>query len=182
MSSPVTTRSPAFAIRKQTPQMANATNEAVVADAQVSDGALMAQICEGDKEAMACLFRRHARVVRGDSLPVFETPPKQMTWFRMYLFWVHRDCKTFDSSKGPARFWILQMAYRRAISRRRYLTSRHFYTRLDLDDAESELADPRSTPAKLDDLIDAGLENGPPSEGIYRRSRITSDKPCASSL
>ncbi len=27
------------------------------------------------------------------------------------------------------------MTYRRAISRRRYLTSRHFYTRLDLDEA-----------------------------------------------
>jgi len=51
------------------------------------------------------------------------------------------------------------MAHRRAISRRRYLTTRHFYTRLDLDDAESELADPRSTPAKLDDMIDAGLEH-----------------------
>ena len=48
---------------------------------------------------------------------------------------IHRLCKTFDSSKGSARFWILQMTYRRAISRRRYLTSRHFYTRLDLDEA-----------------------------------------------
>ena len=51
------------------------------------------------------------------------------------------------------------MAHRRAISRRRYLTTRHFYTRVDLDDAESELADLRSTPARLDDLIDAGLEH-----------------------
>ena len=51
------------------------------------------------------------------------------------------------------------MAYRRAISRRRYLTTRHFYTRLDLDDAASEIADPRSTPAKLDDLIDLGLKH-----------------------
>lgn len=48
---------------------------------------------------------------------------------------IHRLCRTFDSSRGPARFWILQMTYRRAISRRRYLTSRHFYARMDLDDA-----------------------------------------------
>jgi RNA polymerase sigma-70 factor, ECF subfamily len=31
------------------------------------------------------------------------------------------------------------MTYRRAISRRRYLTSRHFYTRLDLDQAADRL-------------------------------------------
>ena len=33
------------------------------------------------------------------------------------------------------------MTYRRAISRRRYLTSRHFYTRLDLDDALEKIGD-----------------------------------------
>jgi RNA polymerase sigma-70 factor (ECF subfamily) len=73
---------------------------------------------------------------------------------------IHHDCQAFDSSKGPARFWILQMAYRRAISRRRYLTSRHFYTRLDLDDAASQLADPRMSVGQLEDSIDGGLGNG----------------------
>jgi len=33
------------------------------------------------------------------------------------------------------------MTYRRAISRRRYLTSRHFYTHLDLDQAASQLGE-----------------------------------------
>jgi RNA polymerase sigma-70 factor (ECF subfamily) len=54
---------------------------------------------------------------------------------------VHRLCGTFDSSKGSARFWLLQMTYRRAISRRRYLTSRHFYTHIDLDQAADRLGD-----------------------------------------
>jgi hypothetical protein len=36
--------------------MANPSDEAVVADAQVSDGALMAQICEGDSEARLVYF------------------------------------------------------------------------------------------------------------------------------
>ncbi len=73
---------------------------------------------------------------------------------------IHRLCKTFDSSKGPARFWILQMAYRRAISRRRYLTSRHFYTQLDLDDMASEIADPRTSAGHFEDSIDGRLGNG----------------------
>jgi RNA polymerase sigma-70 factor (ECF subfamily) len=124
-----------------------------------SDEVLIAQICEADTEALACLFRRYARVVRGVCYRVLRDSSEADDMVQDVFVWVHRDSTSFDSSKGPARFWILQMAYRRAISRRRYLTTRHFYTRLDLDDAESELADPRSTPAKLDDLIDAGLEH-----------------------
>jgi RNA polymerase sigma-70 factor (ECF subfamily) len=52
------------------------------------------------------------------------------------------------------------MAYRRAISRRRYLTSRHFYTRLDLDGAASELADPRVKVGRFEDSIDGRVGNG----------------------
>jgi len=52
------------------------------------------------------------------------------------------------------------MTYRRAISRRRYLTSRHFYTRLDLDGAASELADPRVKAGQFEDSADGRLGNG----------------------
>ena len=50
----------------------------------------------------------------------------------VFLF-VHRNCSMFDSVQGLVRSWIVQMTYHRAIDRRRYLNSRHFYTRLDLD-------------------------------------------------
>ena len=160
VSSPVTTRSPVFAIRTQTPKMANATEETVVADAQVSDGALMAQICDGNMEAMACLFRRHARVVYAIAYRVLRDTSEADDLVQEVFLLIHRLCKTFDSSKSPVRFWILQMASRRAISRRRYLTSRHFYTRLDLDDATIDLADPRSGPRQFDDSIEGRLGNG----------------------
>jgi RNA polymerase sigma-70 factor (ECF subfamily) len=52
------------------------------------------------------------------------------------------------------------MASRRAISRRRYLTSRHFYTRLALDDATNDLADPRATAPRFEDSIEGRLGNG----------------------
>jgi len=160
VSSPITTRAPAFAIRKQTPQIANASDEGVVADAQVSDGALMAQICEGDREAMACLFRRHASVVRALAYRVLRDTSEADDLVQEVFLLIHRLCKTFDTSKGPARFWILQMAYRRAISRRRYLTSRHFYTRLDLEEAARELADPGANVSQVENSIDGNLGNG----------------------
>ena len=52
------------------------------------------------------------------------------------------------------------MAYRRAISRRRYLTSRHFYTCLDVDDTALGLADPKAEAGQLEDSIDGRLGNG----------------------
>jgi RNA polymerase sigma-70 factor (ECF subfamily) len=57
---------------------------------------------------------------------------------------VHRDAKAFDSSKGSARGWLLQIAHRRAISRHRYLSSRHFYNRVNLDDLAGDLNDPQA--------------------------------------
>ncbi len=62
---------------------------------------------------------------------------------------IHRKCGMFDASRGPARFWILQMTYHRAIARRRYLNSRHFYTRVDLDDVGRELAAPGTDCSRL---------------------------------
>jgi RNA polymerase sigma-70 factor (ECF subfamily) len=130
-----------------------------VGEAEVSDEALMASICTGDKEALALLFRRYARIVRGVAYRVLRDASEADDMVQEIFLLIHRDCQTFDSSKGPARFWILQMAYRRAISRRRYLTSRHFYTHLDLDDAASQLADPRLSVGQLEDSIDGGLGN-----------------------
>jgi RNA polymerase sigma-70 factor (ECF subfamily) len=71
---------------------------------------------------------------------------------------VNRLCGNFDGSKGSARFWILQMTYRRAISRRRYLTSRHFYTRLDLDQAENQLGDLPTTPGRHENSMEVALD------------------------
>jgi RNA polymerase sigma-70 factor, ECF subfamily len=130
------------------------------ATSEISDEALMHQVCEGSKEGLAILFRRYARLVRGVSFRVLRDASEADDLVQDVFLLVHRDCKTFDSSKAPARFWILQMAYRRAISRRRYLTSRHFYTRLDLDDAASDLSDPRSGVRRFEESIEGRLGNG----------------------
>ena len=50
------------------------------------------------------------------------------------------------------------MTYRRAISRRRYLTSRHFYTHLDLDQAQNKLADLPARSGPQEDSLDGTLE------------------------
>ena len=134
--------------------------DALVSENSLSDEALIAEICMGSREALAMLFRRHSRLVRGVALRVLRDASEADDLLQDVFVLIHRLCRTFDSSKAPARFWILQMTYRRAISRRRYLTSRHFYTRLDLDDVETELADPRSPSSETEEPSDARIGNG----------------------
>ena len=160
MSSSLTTRLPTLASSKDDSCQSVTHVPAPAIAAEASDEVLMASICKGDKEALALLFRRYARIVRGVVYRVLRDTSEADDMVQEIFLLIHRDCQAFDSSKSPTRFWILQMAYRRAISRHRYLTSRHFYTRLDLDDAASQLADPRMSVAQLEDSIDGGLGNG----------------------
>jgi RNA polymerase sigma-70 factor, ECF subfamily len=160
MNPSVTIRLPRVAIAMADREASVAPNAATVIDSAVSDEALMGQVGEGSREALAVLFRRYARMVRVVAYRVLRDTSEADDLVQDLFLLVHRDCKNFDSSKGPARLWILQMAYRRAISRRRYLTSRHFYTRLDLEDAANQLADPRTKAGELEDWIDARLGNG----------------------
>jgi RNA polymerase sigma-70 factor (ECF subfamily) len=108
----------------------------------LSDEALMLQIVNGSKEALAILFRRHANVVRGVAYRVLRDASEADDLLQDIFLLIHRKCGMFDASRGPARFWILQMTYHRALARRRYLNSRHFYTRVDLEAAENDRADP----------------------------------------
>jgi RNA polymerase sigma-70 factor (ECF subfamily) len=131
-----------------------------VIEPEISDEALIVRIGDGNGEALAALFRRYARAVRAVSYRVLRDWFEADDMVQELFLLIHRDCHTFDNSKGSVKFWILQMAYRRAISRRRYLTTRHFYTRLDLDDAATELADPRTSDSQMEDSIDGRFGNG----------------------
>jgi RNA polymerase sigma-70 factor (ECF subfamily) len=156
MSLPAIVRLPNHRFAKKNSETESPSHEAPTPHA-VSDAALMSLICEGDKDALALLFRRYAGVVRGVALRVLRDPSEADDLLQDIFLLIHRLCGTFNSSKASARFWILQMTYRRAISRRRYLSSRHFYTRLELDEAEIEVADPRAHAAQLGDPIEESL-------------------------
>jgi RNA polymerase sigma-70 factor (ECF subfamily) len=114
-----------------------------ICEIQASDEKLMAQICDGSREALAILFRRYARLVRTVAMRILRDDSEADDLLQDVFLFVHRHCAIFDSSKAGLRSWIVQMTYHRAIDRRRYLNSRHFYNRLDLDGIV-ELSDPRS--------------------------------------
>ena len=143
MNSSVTIRLPGFAVPAKDSRTSEATAAAPVLDTAGSDEALMDQICNGSREALAILFRRYARLVRTIAMRIVRDDSEADDLLQDVFLFVHRNCSVFDSSKAGVRSWIVQMTYHRAIDRRRYLSSRHFYTRLDLDGVE-DLLDSRS--------------------------------------
>ena len=148
MSSSATRYLPGF-LREATPSRLTAgrvvsreesTKDQRVLDNEVSDEALMSKVRVGDKDALACLFRRYARLVRCVALRILGDSSEADDLLQDMFLFIHRKAGIFDPIKCSARSWIVQMTYHRAIDRRRYLNSRHFYTRLELSETK-ELSD-----------------------------------------
>ena len=108
---------------------------------ELSDESLLGQLCIGRGEALSVLFERYARIVRGVAYRILRDSSEADDLLQDLFVSIQRKCRMFDSSRGPARHWILQMAYHSALARLRYLKSRHFYTHVDLAEVENELSD-----------------------------------------
>ncbi len=109
----------------------------VVASAQAQtepcDEVLMTRvITSGDQNALGCLFQRHGRMLRNVAARILGDVAEAEDLVQDLFLFIQRKCAVFDSSKSSVRSWIVQMAYHRAIERRRYLSSRQFYGQPDL--------------------------------------------------
>jgi RNA polymerase sigma-70 factor (ECF subfamily) len=140
MDSSTTIRLPALAVLK-------ADTEPVASLAQpaaggLSDESLMVRASAKSGEALALLFRRYSRLVRGVALRILRDDSEADDLLQEIFLFIHRQASIFDPKKSSVRSWIVQMTYQRAIDRRRYLQSRHFYTRLDL----GAVAEPHGQP------------------------------------
>ena len=151
-----TVRFPGLATRRGSTKDAETSARYGSADVHTSDEILLARVCDADAEALACLFRRYARLVRAVAYRVLRDPSEADDLLQDIFLLIQRLCTTFDASKGSVRHWILQMAYRRAISRRRYLNSRRFYQWVNVDEA-GELRDPHVEVDRLNERIDGSL-------------------------
>lgn len=92
-----------------------------------SDELLIAEICRGDRDALAKLFERYARVTRRIAVRILQNSTEADDLVQDLFVFLQRKCGIFDSSRSTARSWIVQMAYHRSLDRRRYLKAREFY-------------------------------------------------------
>ena len=100
--------------------------------ASATDKQLLAHVAEGRQEALGHLFDRYVRLVRSIASRILRDTSEAEDLAQDFFLFIQRKCGIFDSSKSPARSWIVQMAYHRAIERRRYLTARQFYSRTEI--------------------------------------------------
>jgi len=111
----------------------------IQAHPQMSDEQLLLCIAQGQQEALGCLFQRYARVTRSIAARILRDGSEADDLVQDLFLFIQKKCVIFDNSKGSAGSWIIQMAYQRAIERRRRLATRHFYNRADLQSTASHV-------------------------------------------
>ena len=98
------------------------------------DALIMLYIQFGDEMALGSLFERYIQLLRRIAARILQNASEAEDLVQDLFIFIQRKPSIFDSSKSSARSWIIQMAYQRAIERRRYLATRHFYARSESQD------------------------------------------------
>jgi RNA polymerase sigma-70 factor, ECF subfamily len=106
----------------------------VLDSGDASDESLIARICIGDRDALAALFERYARLTKIVASRILGDLSEAEDLVQDLFLFIQRKCAIFDSSKSTARSWIVQMAYHRALDRRRYLKARQFYVESSVEE------------------------------------------------
>jgi len=100
---------------------------------EIVDEDLLASIAQGDQHALTLLFQRYSRLVRIVSLRILRDEAEADDLMQDLFLFIYREAGVYDTAKSSARSWVVQMTYRKAISRRRYLTARGHYKNAELD-------------------------------------------------
>jgi RNA polymerase sigma-70 factor (ECF subfamily) len=130
VSSFTTTRFPTFLLTKKPEGQGTDLGPP---SGSLADEDLLAGFLNGDQEALGLLFQRYERVIRSVATRILRNTAEAQDLVQDLFIFIQRKCAIFDRSKSSARSWIIQMAYHRSIERRRYLTSRQFYARMEID-------------------------------------------------
>ncbi len=127
LSSSISTRFPSLPCSSPVTDSVSERAELNHSQVDASDELLLASVTKGDQQALGILFQRYRRVLRGIAARILRDGSEAEDLIQDLFLFIHRRAAIFDSSKSGARSWIVQMAYHRAISRRRYLVTRQFY-------------------------------------------------------
>jgi RNA polymerase sigma-70 factor (ECF subfamily) len=105
-----------------------------ISSADKTDEQLLTQVGLGTQEALGLLFRRYGRSVFNTAWRILRDQSEADDLRQDVFLYIFQKARQFDPDKGSAASWIIQIAYHRAIDRRRYLDSRHHYSSQELDE------------------------------------------------
>lgn len=114
-------------LTSQTSSTSTVVPEIPSAGTEFSDEVLLAKVCVGDRDALALLFRRYAHLVRNVGQRVLRDKTEADDLVQEVFLYIHRKSSLFDTLKGAASSWIIQVAYTQALLRRRRLKAQGFY-------------------------------------------------------
>jgi RNA polymerase sigma-70 factor (ECF subfamily) len=123
------------------------------------DEILIACVQDGDRAAFAQLFRRYAQPIKNVGQRILRDKAEAEDLVQEVFLYIYRKSALFDSSKGSAGSWIIQVAYTQALLRRRRLKSQGFY-----------LSGITDKPAECDHGGDKGAHYDQTVEGLFGRN------------
>jgi RNA polymerase sigma-70 factor (ECF subfamily) len=100
----------------------------------LDDVALMVEVKARNGDALAVLFDRYQRVVRGVALRILRDEAESEDVLQNIFLEIYQRAAQFDPAKGRFIVWLLQYAYHRSIRRKNYLVVRQFYANVAADD------------------------------------------------
>lgn len=106
-----------------------------------SDEEAMARLQAQDSSALNCLFDRYAHLVLSIALRVLRDYGEAEEIVQDVFFYVYKKSTLFESSRGSAKAWIVQIAFHRAVDRKAHLARRGFYLGTDIDPLHDTLLD-----------------------------------------
>lgn len=92
-----------------------------------TDEELLCRVRSDKRDALALLFRRYARLTHAIGQRVLRNTAEADDLVQEVFLYIHRKSALYDSGKGTARSWIVQVSYTQALLRRRRLKSQGFY-------------------------------------------------------
>lgn len=99
-----------------------------------SDEELLASIGSGNKDALGVLFHRYGRAVLNVAWRILRDEAEAADLRQDLFLYLFQRAHLYDATKSSASSWIIQIAYHRAIDRRRHLSSRQHYNVAELDE------------------------------------------------
>ena len=101
--------------------------------ADPSDEKLINLLRAGDKSALNTLFSRYANLVYSIAFRILQEVGEAEDAVQESFLYLFRKASLFDSSRGSAKVWIIQIAYSRSLDIRTHLRRKRFYQRTDID-------------------------------------------------
>ena len=154
------------------PQKLVRTAPAPTFDRGASDESLLLRSEAGDHAAIALLFDRYADLVLGVGLKILRDRGEAEDLVQEVFLTLFEKVRGFDPSRGAGRSWIVQIAYRRGLDRRKYLARRHFYGGTDTDSLKNALQDGPALETRLTHRI-TGEQLHAAFEELSERQRAT---------